>query len=131
MSLIRAGCGRRPPVGRARENRKFILAPSLEIWRKTISGAERGSGEEVGWPVFGYLLGKKFRGRARDHVVPRSSLPCRGVLSFRSEAREASGSETARLHRAHRRRGGLAARGAGAAAGHCPAHRRADSPRGK
>src|SRR5262249_29519146 len=80
MSLIRAGCGRRTPVGRARENRKFILAPSLEIWRKTISGAERGSGEEVGWPVFGYLLGKNFRRRARDHVVP--GAVCRAEVCY-------------------------------------------------
>ena len=42
-----------PPGGRARENRKFIQAPSPEIWSETISGAEGGSGEEVGWPVFG------------------------------------------------------------------------------
>ena len=34
-----------------------------------------------------------------------SSLPCRGVLSFRSEGREASGSETARVHHAARGRG--------------------------
>ena len=38
----------------------FIQASSPEIWRKTISGAEGGSGEEVGWPVLGYLLWKKF-----------------------------------------------------------------------
>ena len=44
-------------------------------------------------------------------------LPCRGVLSFRSEAREVLGSETPRVHIAARRCGGVAARGAGAAAG--------------
>src|SRR6516225_1499198 len=33
---------RAPPGGRARENRKFIQAPSPEIWRKTISGGEGG-----------------------------------------------------------------------------------------
>jgi hypothetical protein len=37
-----------------------------------------------------------------------SLLPFAGVLSFQSEAREASGSETARVHHAARRRGGLA-----------------------
>ena len=31
-----------PPGGRARENRKFIQAPSPEIWRKTIFGGEGG-----------------------------------------------------------------------------------------
>src|SRR5262249_3623160 len=29
-----------PPGGRARENRKFIQAPSPEIWSETISGGE-------------------------------------------------------------------------------------------
>src|SRR5258708_19641003 len=41
--------------------------------------------------------------------------PC---YTFRSEAREASGSETARVHYAARRHGSLAARGARAAASH-------------
>ena len=55
----------------------------------------------------------------RIEIPQRSSLlPYRGVLSFRSEAREAPGSETARVHHAARRRGGcVAARGARAAAG--------------
>src|SRR5215813_14685357 len=46
--------------------------------------------------------------------IPQCSslLLCRGVLSFLSEAREASGSETPRVHHAARRRGGVAARGA-------------------
>ena len=70
---------------------------------------------------FGYLLGKNI-----DGVVVlisfrltwdgcSSLLPFGGVLSFRSEAREVLGSETARLHHATRRRGGVPARGAGAA----------------
>jgi hypothetical protein len=48
-----------PPVGGTFWFQIFIQAPSPEIWRKTISGAEGGSGEEVGWPVLGYLLWKK------------------------------------------------------------------------
>jgi hypothetical protein len=52
-----------PPVGGTFWLQIFIQAPSLEIWRKTISGAEEGSGEEVGWPVLGYLLGKNYRRR--------------------------------------------------------------------
>src|SRR5262245_19014543 len=45
----------------------------------------------------------------------------RGVLSFRSEARETLGSETPRVHSAHRRRdGGLAARGTRAAGSEAP-----------
>src|SRR5262249_9508763 len=90
---------------------------SLEL---DISGQSYAS-EEVGWPVLGYLLGKNYRRRDRDRLVPprwmdAAVYPYRGVLSFPSKAREASGSETARLHHAHRRRGGgLAARGARAA----------------
>src|SRR4249919_2351502 len=46
-----------------------------------------------------------------------SLLPYRGVLSFLSKAREASGSEATRVHHAARLLGdGVAARGAGAAA---------------
>src|SRR5262249_20629988 len=48
--------------------------------------------------------------RSNRLIKTRNLLPCRGVLSFRSEAREASGSETTRVHHAARRRGGVAAR---------------------
>ena len=41
-----------PPVGGTFWFQIFIQAPSLEIWRKTISGAEGGSGEEVGVACF-------------------------------------------------------------------------------
>src|SRR5262249_14797117 len=50
----------------------------------------------------------------RSTAGPTSLPP--GVLSFLSEAREVSGSETARLHHTARRRGRVAARGVGAAA---------------
>src|SRR5262245_36436560 len=40
--------GQRPPVGRAREIRRLIQAPSPEIWSETISGSEEGPGGEVG-----------------------------------------------------------------------------------
>src|SRR5262245_18930196 len=61
--------------------------------RKTISGAEGGSGEEVGWPVLGCLLGKNDLRRDRDHLVPPRWMDAavyraEGVLSFRWEARE-------------------------------------------
>src|SRR5262249_29511438 len=56
-------------------------------------------------------------------VIGRGKIPqCSGlllrchVLSFRSEAREASGSETPRVHNVARWCGGVAARGARAAA---------------
>src|SRR5262245_35796435 len=53
--------------------------------------------------------------RGRSTAGPTSLPP--GVLSFLSEAREVSGSETARLHHAARRRSGcVAARGARATA---------------
>src|SRR5262245_6664053 len=53
-----------------------------------------------------------------------SLLPYRGVLSFLSKAREASGSETAHFHYAAGwRRGSMAARGACAAAGEAADHR--------
>src|SRR5215831_16491296 len=75
----------------------------------------------MGWPVFVLPPWKKFS--AADSRSSRcaqedgcSSLPCRDVLSFRSEARETLGNETARVHRAAgQRRGGMAARGARAA----------------
>src|SRR5262249_51670827 len=44
-----------------------------------------------------------------------SLLPYRGVLFFLSEAQGSTGSETARVHHAYRRRGGMAARGRRAA----------------
>src|SRR4029450_3832236 len=65
-------------------------------------------------------------------VPQRSSpLPYRGVLSFRSEAREASDSETARLHHAARWRGSVAARGARAATRADTAHRGAHATTGR
>jgi len=42
-------------VGRAREIRIFIQAPSPEIWSETIYGGEAG---EVGGLFLGYLLEK-------------------------------------------------------------------------
>ena len=48
-----------PPVGGTFWFQIFIQAPSLEIWCKTISGAEGGPGREMGWPVFGLPPSKK------------------------------------------------------------------------
>jgi hypothetical protein len=53
--------------------------------------------------------------RSRSTAGPTSLLP--GVLSFLSEAREVSGSETPHVHHAARRRGCVAARDARTAAG--------------
>jgi hypothetical protein len=74
-----------PPVGGTFQFQIFIQTPSLEIWRKTISGAEGGSGEEVEWPILGYLLGKNFRrviaiisfrpgGWMQQSAVPRCAI---------------------------------------------------------
>jgi hypothetical protein len=51
-----------PPVGGTFWFQIFIQASSLEIWRKTISGAEGGPGGEVGWPVFGLPPSEKIIG---------------------------------------------------------------------
>src|SRR5215468_9785109 len=117
---------RRPPGRGTFWFQIFIQAPSPEIWSETISGGEEVLAQKWGGLVLGYLLGKNFRRRDRDRLVPPrcmecSSRPCRGVLSFRSEAREASGSETPRVHNVARWCGGVAARGTCATASHFPA----------
>src|SRR5262249_21812294 len=111
---------RRPPVGGTFWFQIFIPASSPEIWRKTISGADGGSGEEVGWPVLGYVLGKDYRRRDRDRLVPPRWMDAAVYRAevcypFGPKHGKASGSETARLHHARWRRGGVAARGARAA----------------
>jgi len=57
-------------VKRVCENRKFIQAPSPEIWSETISGCEEVLAGKWGGLFLGYLLGKNFRWRDRDHLVP-------------------------------------------------------------
>jgi hypothetical protein len=81
---------------------------------ETIFGAREVAGGEWGGLFWATSLGKIIGGVTalisfrlqRDGC---SSLPCRVVLSFRSEARDASGSETSRVHHAARRLGGMAA----------------------
>jgi hypothetical protein len=99
-----------PPVGGTFWFQIFIQAPSPEIWSETISGGEEVLAGKWGGLFLGYLLRKKFIGGVIAIISFRqedgcSSLPCRGVLSFLSEAREASGSETPRVHHAARRCG--------------------------
>src|SRR5262249_26166918 len=115
MSLIRAGCGAETPRwgGRAKIENSFWPQPQKFAAKRFLALCEV-AGAEVGWPILGYLLGKNFRRCDRDHLRSAqedgcSSLPCRGVLSFRSEARETSGNETPRVHHVARRRGGMAA----------------------
>src|SRR6516164_10489155 len=62
-----------PPVGGTFWFQIFIQAPSLEIWRKTISGAEEVLARKWGGLFLGYLLEKNYRGRDRDRLVPLRS----------------------------------------------------------
>src|SRR5262249_53923887 len=63
MPLNRQGGHASPPGGRALENRKFIQAPSPEIWSEAISGGEEVLARKWGGLFLGYLLGKNFRRR--------------------------------------------------------------------
>src|SRR5215472_7828381 len=116
----------RPPVGGTFWFQIFIQASSPEIWRKTISGGEggcwRGKWGGLFWAtslekIFGGVIAIiSFRpgGWMQQSAVPRCAIL--------SEAREASGSETARVHHGARQRSGrLAARGARAGAPAYPA----------
>ena len=74
-----------PPGGRAREIRKFIQAPSPEIWSETISGGEKVLAGKWGGLFLGYLLGKNFRRRDRDHLVPPRGMDaavCRAEVCY-------------------------------------------------
>ena len=89
-----------PRVKRVCENRKFIQAPSPEIWSETISGCEEVLAGKWGGLFLGYLLGKNFRWRDRDHLVPPRRL---NAAVCRAEVCYPSGREHGR-HRAVRRR---------------------------
>jgi hypothetical protein len=63
MECLSSRREREAPGGRAPENRKFIQAPSPEIWSETISGGEEVlAGKWGGLFLGGYLLRKKFIG---------------------------------------------------------------------
>src|SRR6516165_2501220 len=84
-----------PPGGRARENRKFIPAPSPEIWRKTISGGEEVLAGQWGGLFLGYRLGRHYQQRDRDHLVPprrTDAAVCRAEVCY----------PFCRTHRRHR-----------------------------
>src|SRR5262249_12397995 len=89
-----------PPGGRARENRKFIQAPSPEIWSETISGGEEVLAGKWGGLFLGYLLGRNYRRRDRDHLVPPGRMD---AAVCRAEVCYPFGREHGR-HRAVRRR---------------------------
>src|SRR5215472_16994581 len=73
------------PGGRARENRKFIQAPSPEIWSETISGGEEVLAGKWGGLFLDFLLGRNYRRRDRDHLIPprrMDSAVCRAEVCF-------------------------------------------------
>ena len=122
MPLNRQGGRVRAPLGgRARENRKFIQASSPEIWRKTISGGEEVLAGKWGGLFWATSLEKIFGGVIAiiscrpGGCMQQSAVPRCAILSV--GAREASGSETPRVHNVARRCGRVAARCAGAAGG--------------
>src|SRR6516165_5603513 len=109
MPLNRQGRRVRAPGGRARENRKFIQAPSPEIWSETISGGEEVLAGKWGGLFLGYLLGKNFRRRDRDHLVPPRRMDAavwRAEVCYPFGRKHGRYCETAGVHHACRRRGG-------------------------
>src|SRR6516162_6908095 len=66
-------------------NRKFIQAPSPEIWSETISGGEEVLAGKWGGLFLGYLLGRNYRRRDRDHLVPprrTDAAVCRAEVCY-------------------------------------------------
>src|SRR5262245_21040731 len=59
---LQGGVSGGPPVGRAREIRRFIQAASPEIWSETISSREGGRWRESGVACFGLPPWKKIIG---------------------------------------------------------------------
>src|SRR5262249_29813575 len=119
--LARGPLGR--PVGGTFWFQIFIQAPSPEIWSETISGGEEVLAAKWGGLFLGYLLGKNFGGVTAivsyrpGGRMQQSAVPSCAILS--GEAREASGSETPRVHNVARWCGGVADRGGRSGWGSC------------
>jgi len=62
MECLSSRREREAPGGRARENRKFIQAPSPEIWSETISGGEEVLARKWGGLFWATSLKKIFGG---------------------------------------------------------------------
>ena len=63
----------------------FIQAPSPEIWSETICGGEEVLAGKWGGLFLGYLLGKNFRRRDGDHLVPPRRMDaavCRAEMCY-------------------------------------------------
>src|SRR5215813_14929125 len=76
-----------PPVGRTFWFQIFIQASSPEIWSETISGGEEVLAGKWGGLFLPYLLGKNFRRRDRDHLVPPRRMDaavCRAEVCYPS-----------------------------------------------
>jgi hypothetical protein len=83
MECLSSRREREAPGGRARENRKFIQAPSPEIWSETISGGEEVLAGKWGGLFLGYFLGRNYRRRDRDHLIPRmDAAVCRAEVCY-------------------------------------------------
>ena len=74
-----------PSVGGTFWFQIFIQAPSPEIWSETISGGEEVLAGKWGGLFLGYLLGRNYRRRDRDHLVPPGRMDaavCRAEVCY-------------------------------------------------
>src|SRR5262245_39067091 len=81
----RLACAEGPPVGGTFQFQIFIQTPSPEIWSETISGGEEVLAGKWGGLFLSYLLGKNFRRRDRDHLIPprkRDAAVCRAEMCY-------------------------------------------------
>ena len=93
-------CAVPPPVGRAREIRRLVQGSSPKTCSETISGGEEVLAGKWGGLFLGYLLGKNFWRRDRDHLVPPRRMD---AAVYRAEVCYPFGREHGR-HQAVRRR---------------------------